>query len=79
MSKFTGKKYLYNDEENLVTITTYDFPVIHKSFKYKHTNSQQGSLKENIAGSLNPKIKWLLNDTVQDKSKVLYTSQLKLK
>ncbi len=79
MSKFTGKKYLYNDEEHLVTITTYDFPVIHKSFKYKHTNSQKGSLKENIAGSLNPKIKWLLNDTVQDKSKVLYTSQLKLK
>ena len=49
------------------------------TFKYKHTNSQKGNLKENIAGSLNPKIKWLLNDTVQDKSKVLYTSQLKLK
>jgi len=78
MSKFSGKKYLYNDEENLVTITTYDFPVIHKSFKYKHTNSQKGSLKENIAGSLNPKIKWLLNDTVRNKSKVLYTSQLRL-
>lgn len=79
MVNFHGKKYLYNDEENLVTITTYDIPIIHKSFKYKHTNSQKGSLKENIAGSLNPKIKWLLNDTVQDKSKVLYTSQLKLK
>ncbi|WP_426275677.1 hypothetical protein ACN9MN_13410 [Chryseobacterium sp. S-02] len=79
MSKFNDKKYLFNDEENWVTMTTYDIPVIHKSFKYKHTNSQKGSLKENIAGSVNPKIKWLLNDTVRDKSKVLYTSQLKLK
>ncbi len=79
MHQFKDKKYLYNDEENWVTLTTYHFPIIHKSFEYKHTNSQKGNLKENIAGSLNPKIKWLMNDTVRDKSKVLYTSQLKLK
>lgn len=78
MFKFKDKKYLYNDEKNLVTKTTYYFPVIHKSFEYKHTNKQKGSLKESIAGSLNPKIKWLLNDTVKIKSKVLYTSQLKM-
>lgn len=78
MSKFNNKKYLYNNEKNLVTVTTYYFPLINKSFKYNHTNNQKGKLKESIAGTLNPKIKWMKEDTVRDKSKVLYTSQLKL-
>ncbi|WP_346983932.1 hypothetical protein [Chryseobacterium sp. POE27] len=78
MSKFTNKKYLYNNEKNLVTVTTYYFPLINKSFKYNHTNNQKGKLKESIAGTLNPKIKWIKEDTVRDKSTVLYTSQLKL-
>lgn len=78
MSKFNDKKYLYNDEKNIVTVTTYYFPLINKSFKYNHTNNQKGKLKESIAGTINPKIKWIKADTVRDKSKVLYTSQLKL-
>ncbi|MBB4806529.1 hypothetical protein HNP38_001825 [Chryseobacterium defluvii] len=76
MSKFTKKRYLFNNETNVVTVTTYHFPVINKSFKYQHTNSQKGKLKESIAGSLNPKIKWIKKDTVRDKSQVLYTSEL---
>lgn len=76
MGRFKDKKYLYNDEKNKVTVTTYHFPIIDEKFDYKHTNSQKGSLKETIAGTINPKIKWLKDDTVQDKTKVLYTSQL---
>ncbi len=78
MSKFKDKTYLYNDEKNSITATTYYFPLINKSFKYNRTNNQKGKLKEGIAGTLNPKIKWIKEDTVRDKSKVLYTSQLKL-
>ncbi|WP_326981977.1 hypothetical protein VUJ46_17340 [Chryseobacterium sp. MYb264] len=76
MSKFKDKTYLYNDEKNLVTTATYHFPIINRSFKYNHTNSQKGKLKESIAGTLNPQIKWVKYDTVKDRSKVLYTSQL---
>ncbi|SDQ33910.1 hypothetical protein SAMN05421664_1216 [Chryseobacterium soldanellicola] len=77
ISKFKDKVYLYNDEKNNVTVTTYHFSIINKSFKYTHTNSQKGKLKESIAGTVNPKIKWVKYDTVRDRSKVLYTSQLK--
>jgi len=79
MSKFKGKKYLYNNEKNVVAVTTYYFPLINKSFKYIHTNNQKGKLKESIAGTINPQIKWIKADTVKDKSKVLYTSQLNLR
>ncbi|MFL9834471.1 hypothetical protein [Chryseobacterium terrae] len=79
MSKFKNRKYLYNDERQIETITTYHILFTNKSFQYKHTNKQIGSLKENIIGTLNPKIKWLMNDTIKDKSKVLYTSEIKFK
>ncbi|WP_312767070.1 hypothetical protein [Epilithonimonas sp.] len=79
MSRFSNKKYLYNDETQIETITNYHFPLINKTFQYKHTNKQKGSIKENIVGALNPKIKWLMNDTIKDKSKVLYTSQIRFK
>lgn len=79
MAKFKDKKYIYNDEKNMVTVTTYYFPLLDKSFKYIHTNNQKGKLKESIAGTINPKIKWIKTDTVRDKSKVLYTSQLDLR
>lgn len=77
MSQFSNKRYLYNDEKNIETITNYHILIINKSFQYKHTNKQKGSIKENIVGALNPKIKWLMNDTIKDKSKILYTSQIK--
>jgi hypothetical protein len=77
MSQFADRKYLYNNERHIETITTYHILFINKSFQYKHTNKQIGSLKENIIGTLNPKLKWLLNDTIKDKSKVLYTSEIK--
>lgn len=79
MSKFKDKKFLYNDEKHLVTHTIYHVPIIDLSFKYKHTNKQIGSLKENIIGYLNPKIKWVMTDTIKDKSKVLYTSEIQFK
>lgn len=79
ISKLSEKKYIFNDERNLVNVTTYEFPSLKKSFTYVHTNKQPGELKQNIAGSLNPKMKWLKEDTVKDKSKVLYTSELILK
>ena len=80
MSSFTGKKYLFNDEkEGDGLLTTYEIPVINKSFQYKHTNNQQGEIKQAIAGTINPKIKWLKYDTIKNKSQVLYTSQLILK
>jgi len=77
MVKFKDKKYLYNNEKHIETITSYQILGINKVFYYKHTNKQKGTIKENIVGTLNPKIKWLMNDSVQDKSKVLYTSQIK--
>ncbi|RNA60699.1 hypothetical protein D1631_01485 [Chryseobacterium nematophagum] len=77
MAKFRHKKYLYNDEKNRVTTTIYYFPIIDKTLKYPHTNNQKGKLKESIAGTINPQIKWLKYDTVKDRSTVLYTSQLK--
>lgn len=78
MTAFKNKKYLYNNEKNLITVTTYYLPVVKKSFHYTHTNKQKGKLKESIAGTINPGIKWIKEDTVRDRSKVLYTSQLHL-
>jgi len=78
MPKFKDKKYLFNNERNLKTLTTYHIPLIEKSFQYEHTNSQKGKLKESMAGSVNPKIKWLKKDTIRNKSEVLYTSELAL-
>lgn len=77
MAKFNNKKYLYNNEKNGVdALTTYHIPIINKTFQYKHTASQKGDIKQSIAGTINPKIKWLKYDTVKDKAKVLYTSEL---
>lgn len=79
MPNFKEKKYLYNDERSLKNITVYHIPVIDKSFTYQHTNSQKGELKQTLAGTVNPQIKWLKYDTIKDKKQVLYTSQLRLR
>lgn len=79
MPKFSAKQYLYDNEQNQKIITTYNVPVLKKSFKYQHTNSQKGFIKQSIAGTVNPKIKWLKYDTIPDKSSILYTSELILK
>lgn len=79
MAKFKDKKYIYNNERGAVELTTYNIPVINKSFQYAHTNGRSGDTKHSIAGTLNPKMKWLLNDTVTDKSQILLTSEIVLK
>ena len=79
MPQFEDKQYLYNDERSLKNLTVYHIPLINKSFTYQHTNNQKGELKQTLAGTVNPKIKWLKNDTIKDKKKVLYTSQLQLR
>lgn len=80
MSKFSHKKYLYNNERGgEESLTTYQIPLINKTFRYKHTNNQKGDVKQSIAGTINPKIKWLKYDTIKDKSQVLYTSEIILK
>ena len=80
MPKFSHKKYLYNnDRGGADALTTYHIPIINKTFQYKHTNNQKGDVKQSIAGTINPKIKWLKYDSVKDKSQVLYTSELILK
>ena len=80
MSKFSQKKYIYIDERFEAQIPTkYVIPIINKTFEYKHTNNQKGDVKQSIAGTINPKIKWLKYDTIKDKSQVLYTSELILK
>ena len=80
MSKFDHKKYIYNNEEGVnVSLTTYHFPLINKSFQYQHTTNQKGDIKRAIAGTINPQIKWLKYDTIQDKRQVLYTSEIVLK
>lgn len=79
MPKFKSKKYLYDNEHNQKITATYYFPVLEKSFSYQHTNSQKGFIKQSIAGTVNPQIKWLKYDTVPDKSSILYTSELVLK
>lgn len=76
MKKFRNKKYLYNDEVAQKTFTDYQIPLLKKTFKYEHSGNQAGMVKMNIAGSINPQIKWILNDTVKNKSEVLYTSEL---
>ncbi|MFN3021404.1 hypothetical protein ACK1KB_10505 [Chryseobacterium sp. TY3] len=78
MSKFSSKRFIYDDIEEETTLTTYRFLFINKAFHYKHSNNQNGDIKRQIAGTLDPKKKWLMHDTVTDKSKVLYTSQIKL-
>lgn len=76
-SKFSGKKFLFNDErDGDGLLTTYQIPIIKKTFQYKHTNNQQGDIKQSIFGTINPKIKWLKYDTIKDKTQVLYTSEL---
>jgi len=80
MPKFSSKKYLFNDErEDQGNLTTYYIPVIKKTFQYRHTNNQKGTIKHSIAGTINPQIKWLKYDTIKDKSQILYTSELVLK
>ena len=79
MTKFKDKKYLINNEKEETIVTQYKIPFINKSFDYQHQSHQKGSVKLIIAGTINPRIKWLKQDTVTDKSKVLYTSQLILK
>lgn len=79
MPKFSHKKYLFNDQRTETTITTYEIPVLNKKFRYKHTSLQKGEIKQNIAGMVNPKIKWQKSDTIKNKSQVLYTSQIILK
>ncbi|ROI04895.1 hypothetical protein EGH90_09390 [Kaistella haifensis] len=80
MPQFSHKKYLYNDEKKAeVSLTTYHIPIIGKTFNYQHTNNQKGEIKQSIAGTINPQIKWLKYDTIKNKSQVLYTSELILK
>ena len=79
MPQFESKKYLFDDEQHQSVITTYQIPLLKKSFKYQHTNSQAGVIKQSISGTINPQIKWLKYDTIADKSTILYTSQLILK
>ena len=80
MTKFQHKKFMYNNETGgEKSLTTYHIPIINKSFKYKHTANQIGDIKHSIAGTINPQIKWLKRDTIKDKSKVLYTSEIILK
>lgn len=80
IEKFTDKKFIFNDEEGLeLSETVYKIPFTGKEFKYQHTNNQKGDTKRAIIGTINPQIKWLKYDTVQVRSKVLYTSQIILK
>ena len=79
MLRFKDKKYLFNDERNVRSVTVYDIPVVNKSFSYQHTNSQKGEWKQSIGGTINPQIKWIKDDTVKNKRQVLYTSQIILK
>ena len=78
MPKFAGKKYLFDNEQNQKLTTTYHLPLLKKTFKYQHTNAQRGFIKQSIAGTINPTIKWLKYDTIPNKSLVLYTSDLVL-
>ena len=78
MPKFSGKKYLFDNEQNQKVTTTYHVPILKKSFQYQHTNAQRGFIKQSIAGTINPNIKWLKYDTIPDKSLILYTSELAL-
>lgn len=80
MPKFSHKKYLYNNERGgEESLTTYYIPIIQNTFQYKHTNNQRGDVKQSIAGTINPQIKWLKYDTIKDKSEVLYTTEIILK
>lgn len=78
MAKFKDKKFLYNDEKNRLDFTEYRVPFTNNIIRYNHTGRQAGEVKQNIAGSLNPKIKWIKNDSLAPKEQILYTSQLHL-
>lgn len=79
MGKFKNKKYLFNNEKEIQTSSEYTLPLINKTFRYTHTNIQNGELKQNLAGSINPQIKWIRLDSMRNKKEVLYTSELILK
>lgn len=78
LEKLSKKKYLFNNETAEKNVTVYYFKWLDKTVKYPHTEKQKGYLKMNLAGSLKPELKWLLTDTVQNKSQVLYTSELEM-
>ncbi|WP_297986524.1 hypothetical protein [uncultured Chryseobacterium sp.] len=78
MPKFSSKKYLYNNERGKVAVTEYKIPFTGKTIQYNHTSQQPGDVKLNIAGTINPKIKWIKKASLVQKKNVLYTSELHL-
>lgn len=76
ISHFKDKEYFYDDLVNEGKVVKYKLPLVNKDIEYKHVNQQDGYIDGNILMAKNPKIEWIVEDTVKDKSRVVYASDL---
>lgn len=79
LSHLNGKEFFYDDLVNENKVVKYNIPIINKEVEYVHANQQDGYIDGNIVMAKNPKIEWIVEDTVKDKSRVVYASDLNKK
>lgn len=75
-SKMKSKSYFFDDFAGKPKSTTYRIPVINKEFTHVHENLQTGPINGNIIMAKDPRINYNVKDTVRDKSKVIYNSEI---
>ncbi len=78
-STMKGKKYYFIDDKDHVRIETYRIPIINKEVKYEHQNMNEAMVNGSIMMTKDPKVFWILKDTVKQKREVVYSSQLRQK
>ena len=69
-------KYFFNDTKGKYKTTVYKIPFVKKEIKYNHPTSEVGGAYAKIFVAKDPQILHIQEDTVTDKSKVVYTTQL---
>lgn len=76
-SQMKGKKYYMIDDKNHVRVETYNIPILNKEIKYEHQNMNDAMVNGSIVMTKDPKVFWILKDTVRNKREVVYSSQLR--
>lgn len=76
-SEMNGKRYYFIDDLANVRVESYRVPFIKKEIKYEHSNMNDAMINGSIIMAKDPRVFWILKDTVQDKSMMVYSSELR--